>query len=162
MTFAAYMQAIEDGHRTGVYPSDPLIPLDLPFTNKAGSIQNFAIGDFKTATVIVSKEKSVRSNHYHQTDSHLIYVLEGSCWYYWRDISDTQPGILGIKEKHFFPGQVFFTPPMVEHATFFPKPTTLFVVSRYSRDHESHESDLIRVNLAEFHETRGVVLNSRE
>lgn len=162
MTFKTYMDAIEEGHQTGIYPSDPTVPSDIPFVNKSGSIQNFAIGNFRTATVIISKGQSIRSNHYHKTDSHLIYVLEGSCWYYWRGVNDQSPGITGIKDKHYFPGQVFFTPPLVEHVTFFPRPTTLFVVSRYSRDHDSHEADLVRVKLADWVEPNGLVLLPRE
>jgi dTDP-4-dehydrorhamnose 3,5-epimerase-like enzyme len=155
------MDAIEVGHRTGIYPEDPTIPTPLPFVNNAGSIQNFAIGTFKTATVIISKGRTVRSNHYHKTDSHVIYVLDGSCWYYWRDIKSQGPGTKDIKDKHYFPGQAFFTPPLIEHATFFPRHTTLFVVSRYSRDHESHESDLVRVKLAEWSDTEGLTLIPR-
>lgn len=161
MTFMKYMDAIEEGHQTGIYPGDPSVPLDVPVVNSSGSIQNFAIGNFRTGTVIISKARSVRSNHYHKTDSHLIYVLDGSCWYYWRRVEDRNPGIKDIKEKHFFPGQVIFTPPMVEHVTFFPHPTTLFVVSRFARDHESHEADLVRVKLAEWQEPYGLTLLPR-
>ena len=44
---------------------------------------------------------------------------------------------------------MFFTPPMVEHAMFFPVESTFITFAKNRRDHENHESDLVRVKLAD-------------
>jgi hypothetical protein len=46
---------------------------------------------------------------------------------------------------------MFFTPPLVEHAMFFPEPTTFITFAKNVRDHEHHEDDVVRVKLVEVH-----------
>jgi hypothetical protein len=38
---------------------------------------------------------------------------------------------------------------MVEHAMFFPVESTFITFAKNRRDHENHESDLVRVKLAD-------------
>lgn len=144
--FDRYMKAIEvadDG--LAEYPTDPNVPPGEAFSNSAGTIHNLAIGNFKTATLIYSKHGSIRSNHYHKTDWHIITVVEGVMQYWWKKVGLSEPPKLLM----VYPGQSIFTGPMIAHATFFPKSTTLFVVSKNPRDHESHEKDIVRMNLIE-------------
>ena len=73
----------------------------------------------KSSVLITSKTGSVRANHYHKTDWHYCYVLYGEIIYYHRPHgSDKKPNKEVIKE-----GQMFFTPPMIEHAMVFTKKT---------------------------------------
>ncbi len=134
---------ILDGIEAGRYPEDPRVEIPEPFENDAGSIWNIAHGLFGSATFIKSLAGSVRSNHYHQTDSHFIYVVSGTMYYYWKDAlgADDQP----CHRIRVNKGQLVFTPPMVAHATFFPADTEIVTLNKYKRDHEHHESDLVRV-----------------
>ena len=42
---------------------------------------------------------------------------------------------------------MIFTPPMVEHCMKFPVDTLFLTLSRNSRDQETYEADVVRVNL---------------
>lgn len=84
---------------------------------------------------------SERSNHFHKTDSHWLFVIRGQMHYQERAIGAAaypEPTIVKA-------GQMVFTPPLVEHRTTFPVETTLLSLSRFARNHESHEKDLVRV-----------------
>lgn len=132
-----------------IYPDEPSVPRgDEPFSNEAGTIFNLFSSvkpKFGHISMIYSRPGSVRSNHYHLTDWHYMFVSDGLLWYYWRKVGETRTPEMRI----FRAGQIVFTPPMVEHACFFVKDTTMFVASRNVRDHANHESDLIRVKLIE-------------
>ena len=42
---------------------------------------------------------------------------------------------------------MIFTPPMVDHGMTFPVDTVFLTLSRNSRDQESYESDVVRVDM---------------
>ena len=44
-------------------------------------------------------------------------------------------------------GQMVFTPPMKIHKTVFLEDTVLISLSKRPRDHDSHEEDVVRVEL---------------
>ena len=44
-------------------------------------------------------------------------------------------------------GQVFYTPPMVEHAMVFPEDTVFLTLGGGTRSHDDYEDDLVRVEL---------------
>ncbi len=91
--------------------------------------------------IITSRARTTRSNHYHLTDSHWLYVVSGEMHYFERPAGDEQyPPCDVIKA-----GQMVYTPPMREHRTYFPTDTVLISLSRNARDHESHEDDLVRL-----------------
>jgi quercetin dioxygenase-like cupin family protein len=85
----------------------------------------------------------VRSNHYHLTDWHYMYVLRGSFDYYARPVGSTEPPVVTRVGQ----GEMIFTPPMEEHATLFLEDSELLVVSRNPRDQESYEADTRRVTV---------------
>ena len=118
-----------------------VIPPLAPFLNDAGSITNIAFGEFRCVSIIRSLAGSRRSRHYHQTDSHLLYVLEGCMHYFERELDGSYPDWPVVVEQ----GQSIFTPPLVVHQVYFPVNTVLISASKNSRDHESHESDVVRV-----------------
>jgi quercetin dioxygenase-like cupin family protein len=135
----------------GKYPEQVAVPLDAPFVNANGEIQNLVLERFTSAALITSVAGAVRANHYHKTDWHYSYVVSGSVWYYWRPT-----GSKGKPQHQVFPaGTMFFTPPNVEHAMVFPEATAFLTFAKNVRDHEHHEADVVRVNLVEVQRDAG-------
>lgn len=130
-----------DNIEKGIYSNDPRVSIPEPFENDAGSIWNIARGTFGSATFIKSKAGSVRSNHYHQTDSHFIYLISGLMYYYWRPANSDGPCRRIRVEK----SQLIFTPPMVAHATYFPVESQVVTLNKYARDKAHHEADVVRI-----------------
>lgn len=127
------------------YPEQVAVPLDEPFVNENGTIQNLLLERFTSAAIITSVRGAVRANHYHKTDWHYSYVVSGAVRYFWRPVGSKQRA----SEQLFVAGTMFFTPPMVEHAMFFPEQTAFITFAKNIRDHEHHESDVVRVKLVE-------------
>jgi hypothetical protein len=128
------------------YPDEPLVPLDAPFVNKNGGIQNLLLSGFTSVAIIESKMGALRANHYHKTDWHYTYIIEGTVWYYWRGAPDT-PTKKEQNSAIFHKGEVFFTPPRMIHAMFFPCGGRILTLAKNARDHESHEADLVRTEI---------------
>ena len=123
------------------WPSSVIVNLPSSFDDERGSIQPLVDVKMKSSVLITSKTGSVRANHYHKTDWHYCYVLYGEIIYYHRPHgSDKKPDKEVIKE-----GQMFFTPPMVEHAMVFTKKTKFITWGRNSRVQEIYEADVFRV-----------------
>lgn len=112
------------------------------FTDERGSIENIAFGEFRCVGIIESKAGTTRSNHWHKTDSHVLYVLSGQMYYWERELDGEYPAEPTVVNE----GQSIFTPPLRVHRTCFPCFTVLISASKNPRDHESHEADLVRVN----------------
>jgi dTDP-4-dehydrorhamnose 3,5-epimerase-like enzyme len=125
----------------GAFPEQVLVPLDEPFINGNGKIQNLLLENFTSAAIIHSVAGALRANHYHKTDWHYSYVVSGTVWYYWRPVGAR----MEPQQKICPAGSMFFTPPNVEHAMFFPEDTAFITFARNVRDHEHHEADLVRV-----------------
>jgi uncharacterized RmlC-like cupin family protein len=131
----------------GTYPEQISVPLDEPFVNKNGRIQNLLLERFTSAAIITSVPGAVRANHYHKTDWHYSYVISGSIRYFWRSVGSEGSPL----EELFGTGAMFFTPPLVEHAMFFPEQTAFITFAKNIRDHEHHEADVVRVELVQAH-----------
>jgi hypothetical protein len=43
-------------------------------------------------------------------------------------------------------GELFFTPPMVDHAMHFPEDTVFLTLGRNSRTQEAYEADVVRID----------------
>ena len=124
------------------WPSSIIVDLPKPFIDDRGAIQPLVDIDMKSSVLITSIPGSVRANHYHKTDWHYCYVLSGEIKYYHRPHGNkNKPKELVIKE-----GQMFFTPPMVEHAMVFTKKTRFLTWGRNSRLQEVYESDVCRIS----------------
>ena len=67
-----------------MWPETGLVQLDKPHIDDRGYIQSLVNFPMKNLSLISSKKGSVRSNHYHLTDWHYMYVLSGSFDYYYR------------------------------------------------------------------------------
>jgi dTDP-4-dehydrorhamnose 3,5-epimerase-like enzyme len=127
------------------WPDDVIVPLEEPFADDRGAIQPLVDADMKSCVLITSKKGTVRANHYHNTDWHYCYVLSGSIEYYHRPHgSDDQPEMVLIET-----GQLFFTPPLVDHTMVFPEDTAFLTFGRNSRKQEVYEADVERIELVE-------------
>lgn len=125
------------------WPRQPLVPLEEPFVDQRGAIQPLVDDTMMSAVWITSKSGVLRANHYHKTDWHYCYVVEGAIEYFHRPHGSTAG-----PERILVPtGAMFFTPPMVEHAMRFPEDTVFLTLSRNRRDHTSYEADVVRVEL---------------
>ena len=126
-----------------MWPKETLVDLEEPFVDERGAIQLLVNTPIKNITLITSKKGALRANHYHKTDWHYMYMLEGAADYYYRPAgSDDEPKIF-LWSK----GQMVFTPPMEEHTTVFKEDSTFLAISRNPRDQESYEADVKRVEL---------------
>ena len=125
------------------WPREPIVRLEKPFVDVRGLIQPLVDIDMKSAVMIESKKGSLRANHYHLTDWHYCYVLDGRMEYFHRPTgSSDDPEMLMVEA-----GQMVFTPPLVDHAMRFPKDCTFLTLSRNPRDQASYEADVRRIEL---------------
>ena len=126
-----------------MWPKETRVDLEPPHADDRGAIQSLVNFPMKNLSLITSKKGSVRSNHYHLTDWHYMYVLSGAFYYYYRPTgSDQKPAVIRVR-----PGEMVFTPPMEDHATVFLDDTSFLVMSRNPRDQEAYEADVRRVTL---------------
>jgi len=137
MTNDEYTSRIE----AGKYPKGGLVPLDSPFSDDRGDIQNLVLKPMTSVAVITSKKGSVRANHYHKSDWHYAHIISGRILYFEREIGSN----VVSDPQEFVAGQMFFTPPMVEHSMLFAEDTTFITMAKNVRSHDSHEADLVRV-----------------
>ena len=122
-------------------PGDVIIPPRPPFVDERGEILNLIDAPFTSAAVIKSVKGAVRGNHYHQTDYHYCWLQRGGMVYLHRPAGATaQPERWTIK-----PGQIFYTPPLYEHAMRFTEDSVLFVFARNNRDMKNYEADTVRI-----------------
>lgn len=125
------------------WPKKTVVPLQKPFVDRRGEIQPLVDVMMRSALLISSKKGTVRANHYHKTDWHYCYVLSGSIEYHERPVgSKAKPKRVLVKT-----GELFFTPPLVEHAMVFPEDTVFLTLSLNKRDQKAYEKDLVRVEL---------------
>ena len=126
-----------------LWPKKPIVRLEKPFVDVRGLIQPLVDLDMKSAVLIESKKGTLRANHYHLTDWHYCYVLDGRMEYFHRRHGDNgKPELLVVEE-----GEMVFTPPMVDHAMRFAKDTMFLTLSRNPRDQASYEADVRRIEL---------------
>ncbi|QWE29017.1 hypothetical protein [Polynucleobacter sp. AM-7D1] len=127
----------------GMWPTEGLVSLEPAHVDARGTIQSLVNFPMKNLSLITSKKGSVRSNHYHVTDWHYMYVLAGSFDYFYRPTgTDSQPSVIRVNA-----GEMVFTPPMEDHATVFLEDTSLLAMSRNPRDQVAYEADVRRVVL---------------
>ena len=107
------------------------------FNDNRGQILNITNSLFRSCAIIKSKKNSIRANHYHKKDWHYCYVLRGKIEYYHRIHGlKTKPKKIIIKA-----GELFFTPPMVDHAMKFLEYTEFVTLGRGSRKKINYDKD---------------------
>jgi quercetin dioxygenase-like cupin family protein len=126
-----------------MWPPAGKVPLPEAHADARGAIQPIANLPMKNVSLISSARGTVRSNHYHLTDWHYMYVMKGAFDYHARPAGSSGPPLV----TRVSAGEMIFTPPMEEHATHFLEDSELLVVSRNPRDQESYEADTRRVTL---------------
>ncbi len=126
------------------WPRTTHVALDDSHADARGSIQSLVNFPVKNVSLITSKKGTMRSNHYHKTDWHYMYMLSGCAEYYFRPTGTSAP----LKKVIFQQGDLVFTPPMEDHLTVFLEDSTLLAMSRNPRDQATYESDVVRVDLA--------------
>ena len=123
------------------WPKDVIVELEQPFADARGEILPLVDVPMESCVLITSKKGTVRANHYHKTDWHFCYVTSGAIDYYHRPHgSDEKPQKVTIKA-----GQMFFTPPLVDHAMVFTEDTSFLTFGRNSRSQEVYEADVVRI-----------------
>ena len=119
------------------------VKLSKIFKDKRGYILNIANLLFRSCALIKSKKNSIRANHYHKKDWHYCYVLRGKIEYYYRKHgANLKPKKIIIKS-----GELFFTPPMVDHAMKFPVYTEFITLGRGSRTKIDYDKDTHKIKL---------------
>ncbi len=125
------------------FPDKPLCELAKPFVDERGEITPIVDADMRSAVLITSVKGSIRANHYHKTDWHYCYVLSGSIEYFHREHgSEGEPKKIIVKQ-----GEMMFTPPMVDHAMYFPEDTVFLTLGGNPRDQETYEADIEHIKL---------------
>lgn len=122
------------------YPHSVIVPIDDIFKDDRGEIINLLFTPINSVAIITSKAGTVRSNHYHKSDFHYLYVLSGKMEYYERDLEEINHKMVAVG-----PGEMVFTPPNKVHKTVFLEDTVLLSCAKNIRDHQHHEEDVIRL-----------------
>jgi len=126
----------------GTWPKDVIVQLEAPHSDERGDIQPLVDMAMESCVLISSKKGSVRANHYHKTDWHFCYVLSGSIDYYHRPHgAEEEPEKVTVQKD-----QLFFTPPMVDHAMVFPEDSVFLTLGRNSRRQDVYEADVKRID----------------
>jgi len=129
--------------KSSEWPRKVLIKKVKSFKDSRGYIQPLVDLPMKTTCLIYSKKGSVRANHYHKTDWHYCYLINGKMKYFYKKKNSNEK----VKSIVIKKNQLFFTPPLIIHAMYFLEDTNFFVFSRNVRDQKSYEKDLIRTSL---------------
>ena len=124
----------------GEVPPQLLVPLDAPVIDDRGIIQNLLLSNIGSVAIITSKAGSVRSNHWHLTNWHYLYVITGKMKYLEKDLDGQNLTELIVNN-----GEMVFTPTSKIHRTEFLEDTILLSLGKTPKDHDSHEKDVIRV-----------------
>lgn len=120
----------------------PLVALPAGHDDPRGRIQDLlpVAGDVQVQ-VIISCRGALRGNHVHQRGNHFSYLARGKMNYYWREPDGS------LQTLEIEPGQMFFTPPKIEHAMRFWEDSVLVVVGSGRGGQDEYEADTTRVNL---------------
>jgi len=123
------------------YPTKIEVPLDPPFKDSRGIIQNLWLGDSKSVTYIESKVGAVRARHKHTNDYHATYVIEGSIRYI--ELEDDEKTV--ISSSVYRNGDMFFTKPGVFHIMEFLKDSKMITINGIVKNHENYENDIVKI-----------------
>jgi len=124
---------------SGNFPSDIEVPLDPPFIDGRGTIQNLWLGNSGSVTLIKSNKGAIRASHIHKNgDFHAIYIISGKLRY----IEKENDNIL--IDKTFKENDMFFTKPEVFHTVEFLENSVMLTINNIVKNHENYESSIVR------------------
>ena len=135
---------------------NPKIKLPPDHSDHRGFIQVLLHEHNGSVVVIDTVPHVERANHYHKDDYHYCYVVSGSIIYYERKVGSNDPITKYVYKK----GEMFYTPPMVEHCMYFEEPTTFVTMGGKTRSQEEYELDLVR--LPSLHEEYNATFDNEE
>jgi len=133
----------EVSNEKDLWPNNVIVALEDAFIDERGSIQPLVDLPMKSCVIISSKKGSIRANHYHKTDWHFCYVVSGEIEYHYRPHGSND----SKKIKKIKKGELFFTPPMEDHAMVFLEDTVFLTLGRNSRKQEIYEEDIEKIDL---------------
>ncbi len=122
------------------YPEKIEVPLDFPFCDLRGVIQNIWLGTSGSITYIESNEGAVRANHKHSSDFHATFIISGKIQY----LEFSDEGKTVILDKIFSEKEMFFTRPGVYHRMVFLENTRMITVNNLVKSHDNYEKDIKR------------------
>ena len=114
------------------------------FKDDRGAITKVLDKDFAIRSVlhITSKKGSIRSNHYHKTDSHYCYLVSGKAEYYEKPVEGGK-----LEKTALNAGDMVYSAPMIIHAFKFLEDTVMYAYAAKSRNQADYEADTVRVAL---------------
>ena len=121
--------------------SKVIVGLRPPFVDARGEILNLIDAPFSSAAVIRSVKGALRGNHYHKTDYHYCWLQSGQMTYLQRAVGEHGPP----QRWTIKAGQMFYTPPLMEHTMIFTADSVMWVFARNNRDMTHYEADTIRI-----------------
>ena len=68
-----------------IMTSENLIKLEKAYKDNRGFIQSIINKPHTNVSIIESKKLTLRSNHYHLTDSHYMFTLKGEYYYFFKN-----------------------------------------------------------------------------
>lgn len=92
-------------------------------------------------SIIRSKSGAFRGNHYHKSDWHFMYAIQGYMEYFFYCNIEKKVKFWTIPKN-----KIIFTPCNEVHVTFFPVDTEIIVVSGFPRDQKTYEHDTVRLD----------------
>ena len=118
-----------------------IISIRAPYVDDRGEIKNLLDLPMGSVSVISSTTNAIRANHYHKTDWHYCWMQKGTVDYYHRPVgSQDAPQQFSIQE-----GQMFYTPPLYEHAMKFTSESVMWCFARNPRTMDDYEGDTARI-----------------
>lgn len=105
-----------------------------------GSIRTVAEGEFRTVQIIESKKGAIRANHWHKTDSHVMYLLSGKARYV--ELGVGSDGGM-VDDRIYVAGDSITTPPLNPHGMEFLEDTVMVVASHNARNKETYLNDIV-------------------
>lgn len=129
-----YVRLVNNGN----FPKEVEIPLDKPFIDNRGIIQNLWLGRCGSITFIITNKGSERASHIHKNgDWHAIFVIDGSFLYLeGEDNKQTK--------KEFKTGDLLFTRPEIYHKLIFTSDTKMITINGIVKNHGNYEASIIR------------------
>jgi len=104
------------------------------FVDARGEITNLLEVPIAHISLITSKARATRGNHFHREDTHYAYLVSGSLEYF--EMRD------GIMESTMLePGDMVFTPSGVPHAMRFPVESMFLAFTTRERDAGKYDED---------------------
>jgi len=126
---------------SGSYPEDIKVPLDKPFIDSRGVIQNLWLATSGSVTFIESVPGAVRARHRHKGDWHATYVISGKIKY--TELEDDEKTLKS--ETIFNTGDMFYTKPDVFHTMEFIEETKMITINNIVKNHDNYIKSIDRM-----------------